>query len=409
MAEYLYVAADRSGKKIEGKMEAANEGELRMTLRGQGLRPIKISKPGIAEADLGSLIKGLLGIQPSIPTDRLMNFIRQLQVMINSGVPLVQALELFYEQESDPVLKGILASSKEKVNSGSFFWETLAAYPHIFERVFVALIRAGESSGTLDVMLKRVGRYMENAYRLQKLIKKSMTYPISVIVISIGVVSLMLLVVIPKFEEMITGSGGTMPAPTQFVINLSHWMMNNFVLIIVVTVATGIISRAYIKSKEGRIVFQKMLLKAPVAGDLIVKSGVARFSRTMSTLLASGVPMVDSLEICRTAASHIAFEDAIQEIKKEVELGSSFANAMIRQKLFPKMASQMASVGENTGNMDKMLEKVADFYEEEVESAIEGMMKMIEPALLVFLGGIVGGLMIAMYLPVFQMAGNTSG
>lgn len=406
MAEFNYVAADKSGKKIEGKAEAANEGELRMTLRGQGLRPIKISKPGLAQADLGSLIKSLFGIQGSVPMERLMNFIRQLQVMINSGVPLVQALELFYDQESDPVLKGILASAKEKVNTGSFFWEALAAYPHIFEKVFVALIRAGESSGTLDVMLKRVGRYMENAWRLKKLIKKSMTYPISVIVISIGVVALMLVVVIPKFEEMIVSSGGELPLPTKIVINLSHFLVDNLMMIVGSLIAAAVIIRSYLTSKEGRIVFQKTMLKLPITGDLIIKSGVARFSRTMSTLLASGVPMVDSLEICKSAASHIAFEDAIQEIKKEVELGSSFATAMIRQKIFPKMATQMSAVGENTGNMDKMLEKVADFYEEEVEAAIEGMMKMIEPVLLVVLGGIVGGLMIAMYMPIFQMAGN---
>lgn len=409
MAEFFYVAADRSGKKIEGKAEAANEGELRMTLRGQGLRPISITKPGLAQADLGSMVRGLLGTSGTVKTDRLMNFIRQLQVMINSGVPLVQAIELFYEQESDPTLKGILAASKEKINSGSFLWEAFAGYPKVFERVFVALIRAGESSGTLDIMLKRVGRYMENSYRLQKLIKKSMTYPITVMSIAAGVVTLMLVVVIPKFEEMITSSGGTLPLPTQWVISMSHFLLNNFLVIVIILFAIFFVTKTYIQSREGRIVFQRTMLRMPLAGDLIIKSGVARFARTMSTLLSSGVPMVDSLEICRTAASHVAFEDAAQEMKKEVELGSSFATSMLRQRLFPKMATQMAAVGENTGNMDKMLEKVADFYEEEVENTIEGMMKMIEPIMLVVLGGIVGGLMIAMYLPIFQMAGNTGG
>ncbi|MBS1959635.1 MAG: type II secretion system F family protein [Bdellovibrionales bacterium] len=409
MAEFVYIAADRSGKKIEGKMEAASEGELRMTLRGQGLRPLKISRPNLSQQDLGMAIKEALGIKGSVPIDRLMNFIRQLQVMINSGVPLVQAIDLFYEQEADPTLRGILAASAQKIKQGSFLWESFAAYPHIFEKVFVALIRAGESSGTLDVMLKRVGKYMENAYRLKKLIKKSMTYPITVLVIATGVVALMLIIVIPKFEEMITSAGGTLPLPTQIVINMSHWLIRNFFIIVVGGAAAAFIARTYLKSREGQIVFQKTMLKLPISGDLIVKSGVARFSRTMSTLLASGVPMVDSLEICRSASSHIAFEDAIGEMKKEVELGASFATAMVRQKVFPKMATQMAAVGENTGNMDKMLEKVADFYEEEVENAIEGMMKMIEPLMLVFLGGVVGGLMISMYLPIFQMAGNTGG
>jgi type IV pilus assembly protein PilC len=404
--EFNYVAADRSGKKIEGKMEAASEGELRMALRGQGLRPVKISKTSMAQMDIGAYLKGLLGRGTTVPMDRLLNFIRQLHVMITSGVPLVQALDLFYDQESDPTLRSILGASRERIKSGSFLWETFASYPNVFERVFVSLIRAGESSGTLDVMLKRVGKYLENSYRLKKLIKSSMTYPVAVVVIATGVVTLMLTMVIPKFEEMITGSGGTMPAPTQFVIDLSHWMTRNFTFLGVLLAAGFFLGRMYLKTKEGKIVFQKFLLHVPLFGNLIVKSGVAKFARTLSTLLASGVPMVDSLEICRSASEHIAFEDAIGQMKKEVELGSSVANAMQRQTVFPKMATQMTSVGENTGNMDKMLEKVADFYEEEVESAIQGMMKLIEPFMLVFLGGIVGGLMIAMYLPIFQMAGN---
>ncbi len=409
MAEYMFVAADKAGKKTEGKMEAANEGELRMSLRGQGLRPIKITKANIAQVDLGQYVKILLGGANSVPADKLMNFIRQLQTMIASGVPLVQALELFYDQESDPTLKRILGYSKEKISGGSFLWECFSAFPDTFEKVFVALIRAGESSGTLDVMLKRVGKYLENSYRLKKLIKSSMMYPISVTVIATGVVTLMLTMVIPKFEEMIIGTGGQLPDLTRFVIDLSHWMIKNIVYLLVGSAAAFFFARSYAKTKEGTIVIQRFFQQIPLTRNLIVKSGVARFARTMSTLLSSGVPLVDCLEICRSAASHIAFEDAISEMKKDVELGSSFANAMLRQKVFPKMALQMTSVGENTGNLDKMLEKVADFYEEEVEGTIQGMMKLIEPFMLVFMGGIVGGLMIAMYLPIFSMAGSSTG
>ena len=408
MAEFNYVAVDRSGKKSEGKMEANNEGELRMALRNMGLRPTSI-KGGAEALDLGKVFNKMMGGQEKVPMDRLMNFIRQLHVMVTSGVPMVQSIELLHDQEADKGLKKILAESQERIKSGSFLWESFAAYPHVFERVFVSLIRAGESSGTLDIMLKRVGKYLENAYRLQKLIKSSMTYPIAVVCIAGGVVGLMLTVVIPKFEEMIVGTGGTLPAPTQFVINLSHFMVNNLVFIIGASAAAFYFGKTYSKTPEGHIAIQKAMMKVPLFGNLIIKSGVARFSRTLSTLLASGVPMVDSLEICRTAADHIAFEDAVGEIKREVELGSTVANAMARQKVFPKMATQMTSVGENTGNMDKMLEKVADFYEDEVESAIQNMMKLIEPFMLVFLGGVVGGLMIAMYLPIFQMAGNAGG
>jgi len=347
------------------------------------------------------------GKKGKVPADKLMNFIKQLQVMITSGVPLVQALELFHDQESHPTMKKILAVSREKIQAGNFLWETFSAYPEVFERVFISLIRAGESSGSLDTMLMRCGKYLENSYRMKKLVKGAMVYPISVLVIAVGVVTLMLVAVIPKFEEMIVGNGGTLPLPTQIVISMSHFMVNNIVFIIIFNCLVGYLFTMYAKSKEGRVVLQRLAIKTPVFGDLMVKSGVARFSRTMSTLLSSGVPMIDALEICKGAADNIVFEESINTMKREIELGSSVAMAMFRQKVFPKMATQMVSVGENTGNMDKMMERVADFYEEEVQNAVQSAMKLIEPVMLVVLGGIVGGLMISMYLPIFQMAGST--
>ncbi len=406
MPEYFYVASDRAGKKIEGKMVAVNEGELRMFLRGQNLRPVKITRPSMSQIDIGAFILEFTGQGDKVPPETIMNFIKQLHVMINSGVPVIQAIDLFHDQESNPMMKKILSTSKEKIKSGSFLWEAFSAYPKIFEKVFVSLIRAGEGSGTLDVMLMRCGKYMENSYKMKKLIKSSMMYPIIVLVISFLVVTLMLVIVIPKFEEMIKGSGGELPAITQFVLDLSHWVTGNFFLLAAIFAIGGYIGKLYISSAEGRVVLQRTMLRLPLFGELIQKSGVARFSRTMSTLLSSGVPMVDSLDICKNASDHIAFEDAISEMKKEIELGSTVATAMFRQKIFPKMATQMVSVGENTGSLDKMLEKIAEFYEEEVQNVVQGMMKLIEPIMLVFLGGIVGGLLIAMYLPIFQMAGS---
>jgi type IV pilus assembly protein PilC len=339
-----------------------------------------------------------------------MNFIKQLQTMIASGVPLIQAIELFYDQESHPYLKSILASCRDRINGGSFLWEAFSAYPDTFERVFIALVRAGESSGTLDVMLKRVGKYLENSYRLKKLIKSSLNYPITIVVIASGVIALMLTVVIPKFEAMLSSAGQSLPAPTQFVIDLSHAVTNNIWAILGVLGAGFFLGRTYLKSQEGKIVVQRLAMNIPIFGALIIQSGVARFARTLSTLLASGVPLVDSLEICKSAATHIAFEDAIGAMKREVELGATFSNAMVRQQsLFPKMAVQMTLVGENTGNLDKMLDRIAEYYEEEVEVSVQGMLKLIEPIMLVVMGGIVGGLLISMYLPVFQMAGATGG
>ena len=406
MPGFNYIAQDKAGKKVEGSAEFENEGELRMYLRSKGLRPLKITT-GSSGGDLGTYFKSMMGGARSVPQEKIMNFIKQLQTMVASGVPLIQAIELFHDQESHPYMKMILANCRDRINAGSFLWECFAGFPDVFERVFVALIRAGESSGTLDVMLKRTGKYLENSYRLRRLIKSSMNYPIVVSVIATGVITLMLTLVIPKFEVMLVSSGGELPAATKFVIDLSHGLIGNFIPILLGVGAAIYGFRVYAKSTEGRAVIQNFALKLPKAGELIIQSGVARFSRTISTLLQSGVPLVDALEICKGASTHVAFEDAIGLMKREVELGASFSNAMLRQQaLFPKMALQMAVVGESTGNLDKMMERVAEFYEEEVEVSIQGMLKLIEPVMLVVMGGLVGGLMIAMYLPVFQMAGS---
>jgi type IV pilus assembly protein PilC len=406
MPEYFYVAADRGGKKIEGKMIASSEGELRMTLRGQGLRPVKITRPSVTQLDIGAFIAEFTGAASNVPLEVVMNFVKQLQVMISSGVPLVQALDLFHDQEANPTLKKIIGATKEKIKSGTFLWEALSVYPTVFEKVFISLIRAGESSGTLDVMLQRCGKYMEVSYKTKKMIKSAMMYPIIVLSLSFVIVIGMLYFVIPKFEEMIKSSGGQMPALTQMVLDLSHFVTANIFPLVGITVLGLYLGNLYIKSEEGKVVFQRTMLRIPLFGELIQKTGVARFCRTMSTLLMSGVPLVDSLEICRSAADHIAFEDAIQEMKKEIELGSTITSTMFKQKLFPKMATQMISVGENTGSLDRMMEKVADFYEEEVQNVVQSMMKLIEPIMLIVLGGLVGGLLIAMYLPIFQMAGS---
>jgi type IV pilus assembly protein PilC len=410
MPEYSYLAKDSAGKQVDGRLEANNEGELRMQLRAKGLRPIRIAESGVTNMDIGDYLKRISGGATSVPLEKIMNFIKQLQTMVASGVPLIQAIELFHEQETHPYLKSILGASRERINGGAFLWEAFSAYPDIFEKVFVALVKAGESSGTLDVMLKRVGKYLENSYRLKKLIKSSMNYPITIVVIASGVITLMLTMVIPKFETMLASAGQQLPAPTQFVIDLSHAVTNHFYEIVAVIVAVFFLGKSYLKTREGQVILQRIALGMPIFGPLIIQSGVAKFARTLSTLLASGVPLVDSLEIGKEAATHIAFEDAIATMKRELELGATFSNAMVRQQaLFPKMAVQMVLVGESTGNLDKMLERVADFYEEEVEVSVQGMLKLIEPIMLVTMGGIVGGLLISMYLPVFQMAGAAGG
>lgn len=406
MPEFNYVAADKSGKKITGKASAVNEGELRMALRGQGLRPLNVSQAGVGDTDVGELIRGFLGNTDHVPQDRMMNFLRQLQTMISAGVPLMQALELLHEQESHPTLNRILGASKERVSQGKFLWEAFSSYPNTFEPVTIAMIQAGEQTGTIDVMLKRIGKYMENAHRLKKLVQGAMYYPIGVIAVACLVITVMLGYVIPKFEEMLTEGGQQLPAITQMVITVSHTFQNYFWFIVGGVVIAFFVVRSYIRTAEGRALVQTLQLRIPLFGTLAMKSGVARLSRTMSTLLASGVPLLDVLDISRGSSGNVMFENAVKNMRREVEMGQSLGVAMMQQPIFPKMVSQMCVVGENTGALDKMLERVADFYEEEVESTVSGMTKLIEPALIVILGGIIMVILIAMYMPIFKMAGS---
>lgn len=401
MPEFSYQGVTKAGKRVDGKISAENEGEVRVILRGQGIRPTRLGEVGLLQSDLGSLFKGS-GV---VSFTELVPFTRQLHVLIGSGVPLVQALDILTEQATSPTLKNILSVIKEKVSGGSFLWEALSMYPRAFSKLYVSLIRAGEAAGAMEVMLKRLSRYLEDAARLQKLIKGAMIYPISVILVGIVVILIMLGFVIPRFEQLLTTSGQELPGPTKFVIDVSHFVAANFHFIVIGAAVIGYMSARYARSEEGRTFLQTAGFRLPLFGVIIQKSGVARFCRTMGTLLSSGVNLLDAIEICRTSINNVVLEDAIAKIRGEVEAGRTLGSVIAKIPVFPVMATQMISVGESTGSLDKMLEKVADYYEEEVESLVAGMTKLIEPIVLVVLGGTVAGLMIAMYLPIFKMAG----
>jgi type IV pilus assembly protein PilC len=402
MLEYQYNGVDKTGKKVSGKMQAGSEGELRMALRAQGIRPTKISS-GAGLRNLGATLTGTTG---TVPIEVLVAFTRQLQTLIGSGIPLVQGLEILSEQATHPRMKAVATAVKDKVSTGAYLWQALGAYPNIFPKLFIALIRAGEASGSMDQMLKRLSRYLEDADKLRKLLKSAMMYPIVVVSIGIGVIALMLVFVIPKFEEMLKQSGQELPMPTQVVIDISHFMVGNIVYIVLGLGFSIFTFNKYRKSEEGRAVIDRVMFKAPLFGNLAQKGGVARFSRTMQTLLASGVNLIDAIDICKSTIDNAVLEAAVGKIKAEVESGKTLGAVIGKLEVFPKMAVQMIFVGEQTGNLDKMLEKVADFYESEVETMVNGLTKLIEPLVLVFLGGTVGGLMIAMYLPIFKMAGG---
>jgi type IV pilus assembly protein PilC len=406
MPEFLYIGVDKEGKKAEGKLEATDEGQVRVMLRGMGVRPTRINKAGALQRDLGSLLsRG--GTSMSI--EELVIFTRQLQVLISSGVPLVQSLEILGEQAARAGSRSMILAIKEKVSSGTYLWQALSEYPKAFPKLFISLIRAGESSGSMDVMLKRLTRYLEDNDRLQKLVKSALMYPAIVVSIGLLVVLVMLGYVIPKFESLLAGSGQELPGPTKFVIDLSHFIVDYFYAIAGGLGGGGYFGFTYFKSPEGRAFRDRVLFRAPIFGNLMQKSGVARFSRTMTTLLGSGVALIDAIDICRSTIDNAVLEEAVGGIRSQVESGKSLGSVVHGMSVFPKMAVHMISVGENTGALDRMLEKVADFYEAEVESMVNGLTKLIEPLILVFLGGSVGGLLIAMYLPIFKMAGGVSG
>jgi type IV pilus assembly protein PilC len=398
--DYQYSGVDKAGKKVSAKLQASNEGELRMILRSQGIRPTKVGKAGLANQDLGALLKG-----DSMPVETLVIFTRQFQVLISSGIPIVQALDILAEQQPDKRIKGVLVTMKDRVSAGNFLWEAMSTYPKIFPRLYISLIRAGEASGAIDSIMKRLSIYLEDADRLRKTIKGAMMYPIIVTCIGIGVVSLMMVFVIPKFEELLTNAGQALPVPTAVVIAISHFMIKNIIYIVGGVVAGVFSFNKFRKSKEGSAILDRLLFRAPLFGNLMQKAGIARFARTMQTLLASGVNLIDAIDICKATIGNAVLEQAVGTIRAEVENGRTLGSVVLGLKVFPVMATQMIAVGESTGNLDNMLGKVADFYEEEVETMVNGMTKLIEPLVIVVLGGTVGGLLVAMYLPIFQIAG----
>ncbi len=405
MTQYRFKGVDQAGKKVIGKIDAGSILDVRMILRSQGIRPMRISKLGMLEADLmGMLSKSMVGVSLEVKVA----FTRQLQVLISSGIPLIQALEVLTDQASDTTFRNILVVVKDKVAQGSYFWEALNSYTNVFPRLYIALVRAGETSGSLDQMLKRLTRYLEDADSMRKKVKSAMMYPIVVVGVGTLIIAGMLMFVIPKFEEILKTNNTELPGPTRFVIWLSHYLWDNFFIILGSVVFVIYLIVRYFKSEEGRAFRDRLLFKAPLFGPILQKSAVARFSRTLQTLLSSGINLLDAIDICRSTIDNAVLEDAVGKIRVDIEAGKTIGAVVNKIAAFPKMAIQMIQVGESTGNLDKMLEKVADFYEADVEILVSGLTKLIEPLVLVFLGVAVGGIMIAMYLPIFKLAGGVA-
>lgn len=403
MPVFLWEATNRKGEVKKGELDGADETAVRGLLRRQGYRSINVkTKPK-------DLMEYLPFLKEKVKEKDVVVFSRIFSTMINAGLPLIQCLELLAQQEQNKTFKEVIKSIKEDIESGATLSDSLKKYPKIFDELFVNLVAAGESGGILDVILQRLSSYMEKAMKLKAKVKGAMTYPASVLVISIGVVALLLLKVIPVFQKMFEGMGGELPGPTQFLVNASAFAQSYFLYMIAAVVAASFLFKRFKSTEKGRRIIDRLVLKSPVFGPLLKKVAVAKFTRTMSTMMSSGVPILEGLTIVSKTAGNVIIEEALIKTRQSISEGKTIAEPLAETDIFPPMVVQMIAVGEATGALDTMLSKIADFYDDEVDAAVEAMTALLEPFMMVFLGGVVGGMIIAMYLPIFKMASVVGG
>jgi type IV pilus assembly protein PilC len=405
MPKYNWEGRTKAGGSQKGVMEAANATIVEAQLKKFGFTNLTITE----SVKSFSFKLPAFGKRGKIETKDLVVFTRQFATMIDSGLPLVQCLEILSSQQENKTFKEILYKVKESVESGSTFADALAKHPKAFDQLFVNLVAAGEVGGILDTILQRLAAYIEKAQKLKKQIKGAMVYPITIMSIAVVVVGVILVFVIPTFAKMFADFGGELPGPTKVVIALSNFLTRYIIVIIAAFYLIGFAFKKYYATPHGRKRIDSLALKAPIAGPLIRKVAVAKFTRTLGTMVSSGVPIMDGLEIVAKTAGNKIVEEAIYGVRQAISEGKTMAEPLAACGVFPPMVVQMIAVGEATGAMDTMLNKIADFYDDEVDDAVSAMTAMMEPLLMVFLGTTVGGLVVAMYLPIFKLAGAVGG
>ena len=407
MPKFNWEARSRSGQAQKGVMEAQSLELVEAQLKRFGFTGISIKEEGKGFSK-EIKIPGLGGPK-KVETKDLVVFTRQFATMIDSGLPLVQCLEILSSQQENKTFKQVLLKVKENVESGSTFADALAKHPKVFDELYVNLVAAGEVGGILDTILNRLAAYIEKAMKLKKQVKGAMVYPATIMSIAVIVVGVILVFVIPTFAKMFADFGGELPAPTRFVIGLSNFFKKYIIVMIAVIFGIQYGIKKYYATSNGRKNIDRTLLKAPIVGPLIRKVAVAKFTRTLGTMISSGVPIMDGLEIVAKTAGNKIVEEAIYNVRQAISEGKTIAEPLAECGVFPPMVVQMISVGEATGAMDTMLNKIADFYDDEVDDAVSALTSMMEPLLMVVLGTTVGGLVIAMYLPIFKLAGTVGG
>lgn len=397
---FVYEGVDKKGGKVKGEIRAKNEAFVKATLRKQGINNPRIKKKGVS----------LLGRGGSISPMEVAIFARQMATMMKAGVPLLQSFDIVADGLSNVKMKEMILGIKQHVEGGNSLADALGRYPDSFDDLFVSLVSAGEQSGALETMLDRVAIYKEKSEALKLKIKKAMKYPTTILIIAAIVTVILLVKVVPVFAELFSSFGAELPRPTQIAINMSEWLQSWGLL---AGLILGGMGYAFVevkkRSKPLRDALDRMYLRLPIVGDLVLKATVARYARTLATTFAAGVPLIEALRSCADAAGNVVYFNAIMKIRDDVSTGQSLTFSMRSTGIFPSMAVQMTSIGEESGALDAMLDKVATYYEAEVDAAVDGLTSMMEPAIMAFLGVVVGGLLIAMYMPIFQMGKVVAG
>jgi type IV pilus assembly protein PilC len=398
MITFSYQARDASGKIVSGVQDAINEDNAIASLMGRGLMVLSLQKK--AEASRKRKNSG------SVKETDIVLFTRQLATMIEAGISLVQALTALYEQ-SDPKrqrnLRTVISDITMRVQGGETFNESIAKHPRIYNRLFVSMVKAGEHGGLLAEILDRLAGFLEDSARLRKKIKSAMTYPVIVLCIAFAITTFLIVRVVPIFGEIFQDFGAKLPAPTQFLIDLSAFVRGNWYFLVLIIGGTIFGTRAFLRSRKGKILSDRWKLKLPIFGPLIHKICMSRFSRTFAQLIRSGVPILEVLDIVGGSSGNHVIETSVSSVSADVEKGDNLSVALAKRKIFPPMLLRMVSAGEATGKIDTMLEKMADFWDEEIEALLDALTSLIEPMLIVFLGVIVGGIVIAMFLPIFKL------
>lgn len=404
MPKFKYVGFTAQGKKVESTVEADTDKDAKKILRRQQIRVTKIIAPSIFEADLGQFMVDK-GLARPFGRAELMRFTRQLAILINAGVPILECLEILSKQEQNLVLKRVIKNVSMQVEEGKSLFDALSQQQG-FDKLYCALVKAGEAAGILDTILNKLAEFLEKQEKLKKQVKSALTYPVIVLIVGFIVIFGLMTFVVPQFVGMLNDTGQEIPWVTQTVIDISDFFRNYTLLLFAGIIAGLMFFFNYIKTREGKIQWDRFTMQAPLFGMLIIKGNLGSFTRTLSTMLAAGVPIIDSLEICISTLDNTQIAKDLTKVRQAVIEGKSITEPLSRITYFPPLVTQMMKVGESTGNLDSMLVKVADVFQDEVEELVANLTKLIEPIILVVLGGIIGFVLIAMYLPIFMSAGG---